>query len=105
MKGRLTIKKIKELDILSGIAIIMVVLIHADRFYVRTVLNLDSYLNAGIGVNILDNLIWAAVPIFIFILISFVFICLNSFKLLFVQNIPLVNVLIQASISFLKIFF
>ena len=52
MKGRLTIKKIKELDILSGIAIIMVVLIHADRFYVRTVLNLDSYLNAGIGVNI-----------------------------------------------------
>ncbi len=67
MKGRLTIKKIKELDILSGIAIIMVVLIHADRFYVRTVLNLDSYLNAGIGVNILDNLIWAAVPIFIFI--------------------------------------
>lgn len=58
MKGRLTIKKIKELDILSGIAIIMVVLIHADRFYVRTVLNLDSYLNAGIGVNILDNLIW-----------------------------------------------
>lgn len=137
MKGRLTIKKIKELDILSGIAIIMVVLIHADRFYVRTVLNLDSYLNAGIGVNILDNLIWAAVPIFIFIsgykyylniistnqncfyfikkqlskilplflLISFIFICLNSFKLLFVQNIPLVNVLIQASISFLKIFF
>lgn len=45
-KVELTIKKIKELDILSGIAIIMVVLIHADRFYVRTVLNLDSYLGS-----------------------------------------------------------
>ena len=136
MRGRWTINKIKELDILSGIAIIMVVLIHADRFYVRNILNLDAYLNAGIKVNILDNLIWAAVPIFIFIsgykyylniistnqnplcfikkqlfkilplflLISFVFICLNTFKLLFVQNLSLTNAMIQTGLSFLKIF-
>lgn len=65
--GGQTMKKIKELDVLSGMAIIMVILIHADRFYVRSILNLNSYLDAGVAVNILDNLIWASVPIFIFI--------------------------------------
>ena len=59
--------KIRELDILSGLAIIMVILIHANRFYVKSVLELNSYLEGGFWVNILDNLIWASVPIFIFI--------------------------------------
>lgn len=56
--------KIRELDILSGLAIIMVILIHANRFYVKSVLELNSYLEGGFWVNILDNLIWASVPVY-----------------------------------------
>lgn len=60
-------KVLKELDIFSGIAILCVVLIHSNAFYLSNVLNLQSYKDATFSVRVLDNFVHSAVPMFIFI--------------------------------------
>lgn len=63
-----TSKKVyhKELDGYAGIAILFVIFIHANAYYLSA-LNLRSYISDGIGLYLLDNIIHIAVPIFIFI--------------------------------------
>lgn len=60
-------KKLPELQVFSGIAILCVVLIHSNGYYLLNVLNLTSYLDAEFVVRLLDNLIHGSVPMFIFI--------------------------------------
>lgn len=60
-------KKLPELQVFSGIAILCVVLIHNNAIYLLSVLNLQSYNDANFTVRFLDNLINAAVSMFIFI--------------------------------------
>lgn len=57
----------RELDVLSGIAIIFVVLIHANAQYLRNVLNLQNYYKGGYFLLAINKIIFVAVPIFIFI--------------------------------------
>lgn len=59
--------KRQELTVYSGIAIIMVVWIHANGRYLTQILGLDSYIDAGIGLIVIDKIIHAAVPMFMFI--------------------------------------
>lgn len=60
-------KKLPELQIFSGIAILCVVLIHNNAIYLLSVLNLQSYTDANFAIRLLDNLIHASVSMFIFI--------------------------------------
>ena len=60
-------KKLPELQVFSGIAILCVVLIHSNAYYLLQVLNLQSYLDAEFVVRLLDNFIHGSVPMFIFI--------------------------------------
>jgi len=60
-------KRVKELDVFSGIAILCVVLIHSNAFYLMSVLNLQIYEDANFLVRLLDNFVHGAVPMFIFI--------------------------------------
>ena len=59
--------KLPELNVLSGIAIICVVLIHSNAGYLLSILGLKTYTEAGFNVRLLDNFIHGAVPLFIFI--------------------------------------
>lgn len=59
--------KLQELEILSGISIVFVVLLHSNAYYITHILNISSYIYGGFTENILSNLIFSAVPIFIFI--------------------------------------
>lgn len=60
-------KWVPELQSLSGLAIIFVVLIHADSYYLLSVLNKTTYEEVYFTSRLLDNFIQGAVPIFIFI--------------------------------------
>lgn len=60
-------KVFKELDVYSGIAIIFVVLIHANAYYLTSVLNLRTYAESGFFLTTIDQIIHGAVPMFIFI--------------------------------------
>lgn len=60
-------KKLPELQVFSGIAILCTVLIHCNAYYLLHVLNLKSYLDDAFIVRLLDNFIHASVPMFIFI--------------------------------------
>lgn len=66
MSGNST-SKLAELQVFSGIAILCVVLIHSNGYYLLNVLNLGSYLEAQFVVRLLDNFIHASVPMFVFI--------------------------------------
>lgn len=59
-------KKLPELQVLSGIAILFVILIHINSYYLINILELQSYSNANFTSNLLDNFIHGAVPMFIF---------------------------------------
>lgn len=59
--------RLPELQVFSGIAILGVVLIHSNAYYLLHVLNLKSYLDGGFIVRLLDNFIHGSVPMFIFI--------------------------------------
>ncbi len=56
-----------ELDIYSGIAILFVVLLHSNAYYLANVLKLNSYIQAGFLLNSIDKVVHVAVPMFIFI--------------------------------------
>lgn len=58
---------LNELQVYSGIAILFVVLIHSNGYYLQNVLFLENYVGSGIILNIIDKLIHSAVPMFIFI--------------------------------------
>lgn len=60
-------KRLKELDIYSGIAIIFVIMIHSNSYYLTRVLNSNTYLDAPYLTQLLDIFIHTAVPMFIFI--------------------------------------
>lgn len=60
-------EKVKELDVYSGIAIIFVVLIHSNAYNLLKVLHLKSYIEGPAYMRLVDNLIHASVPMFIFI--------------------------------------
>lgn len=64
-------KKIKnwvlELQSLSGLAIIFVVLIHATSYYLLSVLSMNSFDEIDFTSRLVDNLIHGAVPMFIFV--------------------------------------
>lgn len=57
----------KELDVYSGIAIIFVVLIHANAYYLTKVLNFETYQESGYFLTFVDQIVHIAVPMFIFI--------------------------------------
>lgn len=57
----------KELDVYSGIAIIFVVLIHANAYYLTKVLNFETYQESGYFLIFVDQVVHIAVPVFIFI--------------------------------------
>lgn len=57
----------KELDVYSGIAIIFVVLIHANAYYLTSILNFKTYVESGLFLTTIDQIIHSAVPMFIFI--------------------------------------
>ncbi|MFR5273298.1 acyltransferase family protein [Intestinibacter bartlettii] len=59
--------KLSELEVFSGIAILYVVLIHCNSYYLLNILNLQAYENAYFYIRLLDNFVHAAVPMFIFI--------------------------------------
>ena len=62
-----SIKKVKELDILSGIAILLVVLLHSNAYYIWDIYpSVTSNFTIFIE-NLLCNITAPAVPIFIFI--------------------------------------
>lgn len=56
-----------ELNVYSGIAILFVVLLHSNAYYLANILKLSSYLSRGMFLNIVDKIIHVAVPMFIFI--------------------------------------
>ena len=56
-----------ELQSLSGLAIIFVVLIHATAYYLFSVLHKTSFEEIDFATRLVDNLIHGAVPMFIFI--------------------------------------
>src|SRR5471030_1321079 len=58
---------VPELQSLSGVAIIFVVLIHANSYYLLSVLNKSVYEEVYFAPRLLDNIIHGAVPMFIFI--------------------------------------
>lgn len=60
-------RRLPELQVFSGIAILCVVLIHSNAYYLLQVLNIESYLDAEFIVRLLDNFIHGSVPMFIFI--------------------------------------
>lgn len=60
-------KILPELQVLSGIAILFVVLIHSNAYYLVSILGLQSYASTHFSANLLDNLIHGAVPIFVFL--------------------------------------
>lgn len=49
-------QKLPELQVFSGIAILCVVLIHSNAYYLSNVLNLQAYTDAQFIVRLLDNL-------------------------------------------------
>lgn len=59
--------KLQELQVFSGIAILCVVLVHNNAIYLLSILNLQEYSKADFSVRLLDDLINAAVPMFVFI--------------------------------------
>jgi len=56
-----------ELDVYSGIAILFVVLLHSNAYYLVNVLKLNSYIKGGFLLNIIDKIVHISVPMFIFI--------------------------------------
>ncbi|OPJ58717.1 acyltransferase family protein [Clostridium chromiireducens] len=60
-------KWVPELQSLSGLSIIFVVLIHATSYYLLSVLHMDSFEKVDYSTRLVDNLIHGAVPMFIFI--------------------------------------
>jgi len=58
---------VPELQSLSGLAIIFVVLIHATAYYLLSVLNRTSFEEVDFVTRLVDNLIHGAVPMFIFV--------------------------------------
>ncbi len=56
-----------ELDIYSGIAILFVVILHSNAYYLSNVLKLSSYIEGGVWLNFIDKVVHIAVPMFIFI--------------------------------------
>lgn len=59
--------KSKELDVYSGIAILFVVLIHANAFYLGNILKFETYADSGYFLGTIDEIIHVSVPMFIFI--------------------------------------
>ena len=59
--------KLLELEVFSGIAILCVVLIHCNGYYLLNILNLETYGQAHFYTRLLDNFVHGAVPMFIFI--------------------------------------
>ena len=60
-------KKLNELQVFSGLAIVFVVLIHSLSYYLTNILSLTAYTDAVFSIRFLQNIIFGAVPIFIFI--------------------------------------
>jgi peptidoglycan/LPS O-acetylase OafA/YrhL len=58
---------VPELQSLSGLAIIFVVLIHATAYYLLSVLNRSSFEEVDFITRLVDNFIHGAVPMFIFV--------------------------------------
>lgn len=56
-----------ELDIYSGIAILFVVILHSNAYYLANVLKRNAYIEAGFLLNSIDKVVHVAVPMFIFI--------------------------------------
>lgn len=59
--------KLQELQVFSGIAILCVVLIHNNAYYLLGVLKVQAYVEGSFIVRLLDNFIHASVSMFIFI--------------------------------------
>lgn len=57
----------KYLNVLSGIAILFVVLIHGNAFYIMNVHNTVKYIEVGYLINMVDKIIHIAVPMFLLI--------------------------------------
>ncbi|WP_346931035.1 acyltransferase [Clostridium sp.] len=57
----------RYLNVLSGIAIVFVVLIHSNAFYIIQLHNTTQYIEVGYFINVLDKIIHIAVPVFIFV--------------------------------------
>ncbi|MCY6958541.1 acyltransferase family protein [Clostridium brassicae] len=60
-------KHLSELQVYSGIAILFVTFIHSNAYYLTQILQLKSYIDAGIFFNFIDKIVHVAVPMFIFI--------------------------------------
>ena len=60
-------KRVKELQVFSGIAILLVVLLHSNAFYLTNILKLEAYTQANFWVKLLNNIVVNAVAMFIFI--------------------------------------
>ena len=56
-----------ELEVYSGIAILFVVFLHSNAYYLTNILKLGSYVSAGMFLNFIDKIVHVAVPMFIFI--------------------------------------
>lgn len=59
-------KKRTELQVYSGIAILFVVILHSNAYYLMNVVRLPSYIQSSLFIHIVDRIVHAAVPMFIF---------------------------------------
>ncbi|HWQ29383.1 MAG TPA: acyltransferase [Negativicutes bacterium] len=59
-------KKRTELQVYSGIAILFVVILHSNAYYLMNVVKLPSYIQSSLFIHIVDRIVHAAVPMFIF---------------------------------------
>lgn len=55
------------MDVYSGIAILFVVILHSNAYYLANILKLNSYIKGGILLNFVDKVVHISVPMFIFI--------------------------------------
>lgn len=60
-------KKLSQLDLYSGIAILFVVIVHANCYYASYTLKVDSVNKANYFINLIDKIMHVAVAMFIFI--------------------------------------
>lgn len=125
----------KELDVYAGIAIIFVVLIHANAFFLTEILSVKKYTEAGLLLTLVDQIVHVAVPMFIFIagfkyqlsnkkdsyklfvkkrlakvivpflIVSCVFILADGIHSYFAETASITGLLSNALVNFAKIFF
>ena len=59
-------RKRTELQVYSGIAILFVVILHSNAYYLMNVVKLQAYIQSSLFIHIVDRIVHAAVPMFIF---------------------------------------